>query len=367
MVASTMYHDSSVVIIDLGESVNGGTQPWLEMTTYLLDMADGQTTAIIAQTDRPTSGITQTPVPFTPVNAGVAPGAAAPTAATSTSSPSSAQATTKSSTTTTAMGVSGGVICMIFIATIYYFYRRYRRRSRLREDKKIFESPSSLSTSPLPSPNTLEKGGKYAPSSTKARAKKGGESVGSFSEKTNWDAFVEDVKKEYERFDESKASSTENYGSHVGEGSNQGGFHETASLRQERLYRLRAQNHSPPPQAGNREPSKILSAFGGSSPPPLRQSESGEVRELISILKRPLTTPADAAAESAPTAIKGWFPTIQTMFGREGETYKPTFAEEKPPVRRKGVTFGDNEVREFGRTPIPSRSTSMASRSVDSQ
>ena len=365
MVASTMYHDSSVVIIDLGESVNGGTQPWLEMTTYLLDVADGQTTAIIAQTDRPTSGITQTPVPFTPVNAGVAPGAAAPTAATSTSSPSSAQATAKPSTTTTAMGVSGGVICIIVIATIYYFYRRYKRRSRLREDKKIFESPSSLSTSSLPSPNSLEKGGKYAPS-TKARAKNGGNSAESFSEKTNWDAFVEDVRKEYERFDESKESSTEIYGSHVGEGSSQGGFHETASLRQERLYRLRAQNHSPPPQAGNRKPSKILTAFGGSSPP-LRQSESGEVRELISILKRPLTTPADAAAESAPTATRGWFATIQTMFGREGDTYKPTFAEEKPPARRKGVTFGDNEVREFGRTPMASRSTSMASRSRDSQ
>ncbi len=62
MVASTVYSDSQTVIVDTG--VTPTSAPWLARTTYLLDES-GHTTAVLAQTDQPTVDVTNTPVPYT--------------------------------------------------------------------------------------------------------------------------------------------------------------------------------------------------------------------------------------------------------------------------------------------------------------
>ncbi|KAL9071089.1 MAG: hypothetical protein Q9161_004428 [Pseudevernia consocians] len=62
MVTSTVYSDSQIVVVDVGSVP--ATVPWLEQTTYLIDES-GHTTAVLAQTDQPTSGVTLAPVPYT--------------------------------------------------------------------------------------------------------------------------------------------------------------------------------------------------------------------------------------------------------------------------------------------------------------
>ena len=74
MVTSTIYTDSQLVIVDIG-SVPAAA-PWLEQTTYLIDQS-GHTTAILAQTDAPTSGVTLKPVPYTTLAQIAVPSAAA--------------------------------------------------------------------------------------------------------------------------------------------------------------------------------------------------------------------------------------------------------------------------------------------------
>lgn len=62
MVTSTIYTNSQIVVVDIGSVP--ATAPWLEQTTYLIDQS-GHTTAVLAQTDAPTSGVTLNPVPYT--------------------------------------------------------------------------------------------------------------------------------------------------------------------------------------------------------------------------------------------------------------------------------------------------------------
>ena len=62
MVTSTIYSDSQLVVVDIGSVP--ATRPWLQQTTYLIDQS-GHTTAVLAQTDQPTGGVTLEPVPYT--------------------------------------------------------------------------------------------------------------------------------------------------------------------------------------------------------------------------------------------------------------------------------------------------------------
>ena len=61
-VASTIYSDSRTVVVDIGSTPISA--PWLARTTYLLNKW-GQTTAVLAQTDQPTTSVTLEPVPYT--------------------------------------------------------------------------------------------------------------------------------------------------------------------------------------------------------------------------------------------------------------------------------------------------------------
>lgn len=62
MGTSTIYSNSQLVVIDIGSVA--ATAPWLGQTTYLIDKS-GHTTAVLAQTDQPTQGVTLKPVPYT--------------------------------------------------------------------------------------------------------------------------------------------------------------------------------------------------------------------------------------------------------------------------------------------------------------
>ena len=60
--ANIIYSDSQMVVVTIESIPNSA--PWLGQTTYLIDPM-GHTTAILAQTDQPTGGVTLAPVPYT--------------------------------------------------------------------------------------------------------------------------------------------------------------------------------------------------------------------------------------------------------------------------------------------------------------
>ena len=62
MSANIIYSDSQMVVVTVESIPNSA--PWLGQTTYLIDQM-GRTTAILAQTDQPTGGVTLAPVPYT--------------------------------------------------------------------------------------------------------------------------------------------------------------------------------------------------------------------------------------------------------------------------------------------------------------
>ncbi len=68
---------------------------------------------------------------------------------------------------------------------------------------------------------------------------------------------------------------------------------------------------------------------------------------LVSILKEPPVDPKTTLLFSAQSLL------------RRPPTYEPTFAEKRPDRPKKGVTFGQNDVRIFGTTPYGSRAGSI--------
>lgn len=62
MATNFIYSDSQVVVVTIGSFPN--TAPWLSQTALLVDSL-GHTTAVPAQTNQPTGGVTLAPVPYT--------------------------------------------------------------------------------------------------------------------------------------------------------------------------------------------------------------------------------------------------------------------------------------------------------------
>ncbi|KAI9703309.1 MAG: hypothetical protein M1836_007875 [Candelina mexicana] len=353
--------------------------------------------------------------------------AASSTISTTRATPPAASTSTTSSTGSSApptvtivMGLAGGVFCLLLLGISYYFYRRSRRRRSSERDS--LESDDTLLASSPSTPSSLEKG-KEASYFEKAvpdlmrsyihKFRKAGvddekvsTNAGSDQHTGGYDApnaGSDSMRKEVgattQQTEESTTSSE--YGSHAGEGSSEGGYHETESVMEERLYRLRNRNHSPPPlpppsagrdipvlpalpplptQTGdevqelrlNRLPRAPESSPGqeSSSPPnssdptkstpPSSPPTSGTLvnslspvsaRRLTSILKAP--PPSTALFPTLTPDFKKWVDTVQERFGKgPGPRYEPTFAEPAvAPKKKKGVTFGFEEVREFGDTP----------------
>lgn len=341
MVVSTVNRDSFVVSIDTSSNVDEDTHSKPNQTTLLFNTASVKPTATSTQVNHITPRVTLTPDSAISVNAGVVPVATVPTAATPTSESPSGPAAPASHLTTAALGLGVAVLSTLFLVSICYIYRLVKSRRRVRDISKRPQpptTPSNWSTSPLSSPNSLEKGGK-SPRSTQTRPTTPRKPAESSTEKTNCHAVLEDNKQPIEQCFGSSMTSTKDNVSSASEEDRRGRSHETASIREHRLFRLRGPNHGPRPQGIRREQSQILPSYDNASLPPLPQQGPAEVRELTSILKRPFDAQADVWPAAARGSAKGWLGSVQTRFGMERETYKPTFAEGKSPVGRKGVTF----------------------------
>ena len=253
MSTTTIYSDAYVVIVDHPRGIQ--TAPWLDEVTYLID-ANGQTTAVLEQTEKPTSGVSLEPIPFTPVQAAVIKSAttSSPSAGGSTLDPSTVSSSpgpaSLSPTLRIALAILGAVLILILAGVTWYLLRRRNINARARNDSLKLGSEDE---SRQPTPVTVA----------------------------------------------------------------------TSSPKQ---LSIEARERTTP--------------------------------NLIprSILKTP--KPSDTNV--------GWLGTMQTMFGRtDNEEFKATLAENENRPRKKGVTFGENQVREFGRTPLPSRTASLISRNTE--
>ncbi|KAI9715865.1 MAG: hypothetical protein M1812_005685 [Candelaria pacifica] len=454
MATGTIYSDASMVIINIGKTV----LPWLQETTYLLDPADGRTTRTQAQTVQSTPGVTESNIVYpaeqphlsgsliitviteatgvrtsvigttTLINVSdttrrwvaIALTQEATTStpsATSTSAIPSTDATAPPTTTTIVMGLAGGVFCLLLLGISYYFYRRNRRRRS--SEKDSVESDDTLLASSPSTPSSLEKGkdasyfekavpdlmlsylNKFRKGGTDSKGSKHADpakQTGILDEPaTGWDPMTKEISTATQRPKESTGSSEE--GSHAGEESSEGGYHETDSVMEERLYRLRSHNHSPPPlppptagqeipklptlpplpvQTGDEvqdlrlnrlprapesspptfNPSDPTSPIAPSSPPTsgtlVNSLSPMSARRLTSILKAP--PPSTSLLPILTPDFKKWVDTVQESFGKGlGPRYEPTFAEPTAmPKKKKGVTFGFEEVREF---EAPSRTS----------
>lgn len=352
MVTKTIYTDSFMVVVDVGAVPP--TEAWLEETTYLIDKS-GHTTAIIAQTDAPTSGVSLQPVPFTPVNAQISLAASSTTSPNPTHTPPSQKS--GPSSTIIAVASVGVIIGMVIMAATLYLLRRRGIRARLRAQSSPPSSGDSASNVSSTSQNSIEK------SILESKAAQGFKSTKWAEEGLpSWEAFLKEVEREYERFDESKMSSSEGYGSRFG-GS---GKPENISELKERYDQLIANHHGGVPRVGPgstdtgfRSPTMDFPLSSMQTDPKLGQvtdHNTGDMHPILvpqptSILKRP-----------ARKELK-FMDAVQRKLGTGNENRNtPTSIEMKAAVTKKSVKFGENEIREFGRTPLPSSAGSVFSR-----
>ena len=164
--------------------------------------------------------------------------------------------------------------------------------------------------------------------------------------------------REYERFDESGMSS---------EGSvfSMGGYRATTAELEKRYNRLWSNTNRSPIKAGSNSSVTIVASPAGSSPLPLRQANGtlpennrvlAHAGQPVSILKRP--------------AHRGLVEAVQSMLGNscnaESEASRadhgPASVKKEACAIKKGVRFGNNEIRKFGATP-PSRANSYSRKS----
>ncbi|KAL9118303.1 MAG: hypothetical protein Q9187_005153 [Circinaria calcarea] len=339
--------------------------PWNAWTTFLLDSA-GQTTAIRARTGE--EGDFQRP--FTPVNAAVASTTAPPspsqprvstTTSTSPSLPTNSPPPKGPSAIMMSMISVGVVFVLVLVVAGFFLWRRAARKRELSSQGSSYDS--SLSSDEKPSSTSI-KAWKLRPPG-----------------KTTWDNFMGEIDGEYARFDESKISSNGDYPSRIGEGtSSQGGYRETAEEKQERLWRLTNRGHSPPPSSldalgGEKDGQSVDFGHGydtiGSRP---WRSKAALRFPLSSILKRPPTpTPSMAGIPGADLSQSSFVGVGNLPDSKAGHTYKPSFIkrDSAPEVKRtkkiKGVRFGEDQVREFGRTPMGSRATSVLEQPIEEE
>ena len=356
MVTQTIYTDAYMVVIDIGAVPP--TAEWLEETTYLIDSA-GHTTAMIAQTDQPTDGVTLQPVPYKPAQAlltnnvpSLTTPPAGPASATSpaainptvTSTPSTHKR--DSSMTYTLVGV--GVMLGVLVAAVMVYLLRIRRK------KKSFgvfgqKVGSTDSSSSLNSLEKLVEG---------TRMTQGGFSRESDREELpSWEGFLKEVENIYERFDNTTILS-----SSIGSISRSDGSRPTVSELQEKYNELWRNKHSPPMEQ------KTNSVVGSptSNLPPLPKQTFREKSELTA---RKMTRPQSIGPVSILKwpARKGIIGAVHGILSHTNDDAAEADEGSHPgqkqwPKGKKGVRFGDNEIREFGATPVPSRTNSMISR-----
>ena len=359
MVTQTIYTDAYMVVIDIGAVAP--TAEWLEETTYLIDSA-GHTTAMIAQTDQPTAGVTLQPVPYTPAQALLpnnVPSSTTPPAGTaSATSPTAINPTATSTTSThkrdsgmtyTLVGVGAMLGVLVAAVTVWLLRRRSKRKRFSVSGQNIGSTDSSSSL------NSLEK----LVEGTRR-------TWGGFSQETNreempsWEDFLKEVENIYERFDNTTILS-----SSKGSDSRSDGSRPTVSELQEKYDELWRTKHSPPTKRESNSSNAVI----GSSTSNLPALPKQTLREKSELTERKMT-PTQAIG---PVSILRW-PARKSLIGAVHSIISNTNADaaeadERPnPSQKqgrkvkKGVRFGNNEIREFGATPLPSRTNSMISR-----
>ncbi len=322
MVTKTIYTDPYQIVIDIGGVPP--TQQWLQETTYLIDQA-GHTTAMIAQTDRPTRGVSLQPVPFTPVHAGVAPSAP-------TSSPISTDSHAKSGSSNTiiALAAVGVVLGVVIMATTLCLLRRRALRQRLRAQGGLSISEDSAGSDSSTSSNGVEKFFDETKTTQGVKPTLPTNEVAS-----SWKASQE-VETDYENFDASNISSAEGSLSNSAESIKS---NDRLPDRHRSAANVRFGTDAWGALPATRIPVSHARQTG---------EASGEVAQPISILKRP--------------ARKGIMETVQGMLGIEDGQSKTDVTKPTKGGVKKTVTFGNAEIREFGRTPLPSSAGSVFSR-----
>ena len=359
MVTQTIYTDAYMVVIDIGAVAP--TAEWLEETTYLIDSA-GHTTAMIAQTDQPTAGVTLQPVPYTPAQALLSNNVPSPTTPpagpASATSPTAINPTATSTTsahkrdssmTYTLVGVGAMLGILVAAVTVCLLRRRSKRKRFSVFGQNIGSTDSSSSL------NSLEK------LVEGTRRTQGG-----FSRETNreempsWEDFLKEVENIYERFDNTTILSSSR-----GSDSRSDGSRPTVSELQEKYDELWRTKHSPPTKRESNSSSTIIGSPTSNLPPLPKQT----LREKSELTERKMT-PTQAIG---PVSILRW-PARKGFIGAVHSRISNTTADaaeadggpnsgqQQERKVKKGVRFGNNEIREFGATPLPSRTTSMISR-----
>ena len=337
MGTSTIYSDAQYVIVDIGSAP--ATAPWLKQTTYLID-SSGQTTAFLAQTGPATPGVTLTAVPYTssqpthsatitPVphkssqpTQGVTaatvsdtspaqvfrPSSAVPFGlpqAPTTTVPPSAQHPAKASPHTprnvvvdaAVIGVLVGIA--IAVALVYYTCRRIRMK-RL-ETKRLL--PTSQDTAE-----------QWTPA----------------HELPHWDMFAKGTQQYHTRSEESAMGFREGNG--IGLGIERNQFVPRPSIpefgeKNEHLARVRS-------GSSNTYDQRLVGY-----PLPAKPPAQANICQPTSILKRP-------APNGIPSVAQG-------IVGTEDERGPRRISATRNIARaKKGVRFGVNQIREFGRSPF---------------
>lgn len=323
MVTKTIYTDPYMVVVDIG-AVNP-TEAWLQETTYLIDQA-GSTTAMIAQTDQPTMGVSLQPVPFTPVNAQVSP-AAQPTTTSSAATPEPAKPNT--SRTVIALVAVGVILGVVVMSVSLYLLRRRALKQRLQAQSGSPSGNFAASASSTSSNSLDNLFDDFKTSQGVGKALFEEESMPS------WETFLEEVKRGYRDSD----------GNHIppGEGSGpmldaSSGLEDMAELKA-KYEQLLAHHQSTSATGG------LVTIKAHTSKTRQAGKEPGVFVQPTSILKRP-GHPAGKGARLTDA--------VQGILGVEEKEGMQNFVERKAAGMKKKVTFGKAEIREFGRTPLPS-------------
>lgn len=322
MVTSTIYSDAETVIVDIGTVP--ATAPWLKQTTYLLDPA-GHTTAVLAQTNRPTSGVTLAPVPYTaptPTSTSLLSTASSASRSgrvvtTSQPSPTPTESVTapsptavKSRTPRVAVPVTAavvGVLVAIAIAVAVLYLRGRTRRKRLQKKSRRQTSPTSARAWP-PADRT-----------------------------PSWEDFVKETFEYCANFDESFMSSSEDNGSRLGLRSSRSG-HRPSTPEMRRQYELLQLNDQQSSHL-RRYSSDTYVESPARQVPSTRAPARAHLGQPTSILKRP-------ASRRVANMGEGAF--------EDGDEQGPRGVPANSNMARakKCVRFGVNQIREFGMSPF---------------
>ena len=337
MGTSTIYSNAQYVIVDIGSAP--ATAPWLKQTTYLID-SSGRTTAFLAQTgpategvtitavpytsSQPTQGLTITPVPYKSsqpikgVTTTTVPDTSSAQVSTTssavpfelpqgptTTAPPSAQHSTKAPPHTprnvivdaAVIGVLAGIA--IVVALVHYTCRRIRMK-RL-ETKRLLQT----------SQDTAEE---WTP----------------VHELPHWDMFVKETQQYQTRSEESAMGFREGNGVGLGIERNQVvSWPNIPELREknEQLARVRSGS------------SNTYDQWPAGYPLPAKPPAQANIGQPTSILKRP-------APDGIPSVAQG-------TVGNEDERGAGRISATRNIARaKKGVRFGVNQIREFGRSPF---------------